>query len=133
MLPANRFAQPIIALQNTLPIEETSIALAILIFFQNFSGAVFLTFAQAIFNNSLKSLIAQDAPGVDVNAVIAAGATGWRSLLSENQVLGVLKAYSVSIDRAFYLAIGTSIATMGFACGMGWVDIRKQKVVEPNA
>ncbi len=107
--------------------------MALLIFCQNFGGAVFLTFAETIFSNSLTSLITRYVPGIDVKAVIDAGATGWRGILSESQVFGVLKAYSDSIDRIFYLAIGTSMGTMMFACGMGWVDIRKKKVVEPNA
>jgi hypothetical protein len=124
--------QPILALQSTLPIDETSIALAILIFFQNFSGAAFLTFAEVIFTNSLKTLIPQDAPGVNAEAVIAAGATGLRGILSDGQISGVLKAYSASIDHTFYLAIGASIGCMTFACGMGWVDIRKKKDVEPT-
>ncbi len=94
---------------------------------------MFLTFAETIFSNSLTTLTAQYVPGVDVSAVIDAGPTGWRSLLSENQGPGVLKAYGESIDRTFYLAIGTSIGAMIFACGMGWVDIREKKVVEPNA
>ena len=94
---------------------------------------MFLVLAQTIFSNSLKTLIPKNAPGVDPEAVIAAGATGLRSILSDNQITGVLKAYSVSLDRTFYLAIGTSIGCMVFACGMRWVDIRKKTDVEANA
>ncbi len=107
--------------------------MAILIFCQNFGGAIFLTFAQTIFDNNLRKLIAKYVPGVDVKVVISAGATGWRSTLSENQVLGVLRAYAGSIDGTFWLALGTSIGTMIFAFAMGWVDIREKKEVEPNA
>jgi hypothetical protein len=125
--------QPLIAIQSLIPAEEQSIAMAILIFCQNFGGAVFLTITETIFGNSLQRLIADYVPGVDVKAVIATGATGWRSILSENQVSGVLRAYAGSIDGAFWLALGTSFGTMAFALGMGWVDIRKKKEVEPNA
>jgi hypothetical protein len=86
---ANEFVQPLIAIQSLISAEEQSIAMAILIFCQNFGGAVFLIIAETIFGNSLRRLIAEYVPGADVKAVIAAGATGWRSILSENQVSGV--------------------------------------------
>lgn len=44
-----------------------------------------------------------------------------------------LRAYAGSIDGAVWLALGTSVGTMGFAFGMGWVGIRKKKTVELNA
>lgn len=106
--------------------------MALLIFSQNFGGAVFLTFSETIFTNSLSTLIPRYAPDVNAGAVIAAGATGWRSLVSKDQIEGILKAYAGSIDRVFYLAAGTSIGTMAFACGMGWVDIRQRKDVDPE-
>jgi hypothetical protein len=130
---SSRVSQPIIALQNTLPASEISIAMAVLIFCQNFGGAIFLAFAEAVFSNSLKKLLTEYVPGVPAETIIAAGATGWRSIVPENQADGVFRAYGVSIDRTFYLAIGTSLGTMVFACCMGWVDIRKKKDIEPNA
>lgn len=106
--------------------------MALLIFSQNFGGAVFLTFAETIFTNSLSKLIPQYAPDVNSGAVIAAGATGWRSLVSKDQIEGVLNAYAGSIGRVFYLAIGTSVGAMMFACGMGWVDIRQMNDANPQ-
>lgn len=107
--------------------------MAILIFCQNFGGAVFLAFAETIFSSGLKSLIVQYVPGVNGKAVIAAGATGWRSILSEDQVSGMLKVYSESITHVFYLTIGTSVAMMLCACGTGWVDISKKPDEDSNA
>ncbi|KAE9376343.1 MFS general substrate transporter [Stipitochalara longipes BDJ] len=89
---------PIIAIQSLLPVEEQSIAIAILIFCQNFGGSVFLICAQTIFDNSLHKLIAQYVPGIDVNTVISAGATGWKSILSEHQIAGILRAYAGTVD-----------------------------------
>jgi hypothetical protein len=122
-----------IAIQSTLPKSDQSIAMALLILFQNFGGSFFLTFAETIFSNSLSSLLSKFVPGVDANTIIAAGATGWRDILSNEQVEGVIKAYTESIDRVFYLAIGTSVGALIFASRMGWVDIRTKKDVEPNA
>ena len=101
--------------------------MAILIFCQNFGGSVFLICAQAIFDNKLHKLIVEYVPGADVSAVISAGAPGWRNILSDQQVSGILRAYAGSIDGTFWLALGTSIGTLLFASGMGWVDIRKNE------
>lgn len=128
----NQSVQQMIIIQSLLPAEEQSIAMAVFIFCQNFGGSLFFAFAQTIFDNRLQKLLAEYIPGVDVKAVIAAGATGWKGILSESQIPGVLKAYAGSIDAAFWLALGTSVGIIVFSFCMGWVDIRKKEHVEPS-
>lgn len=111
-----------------------SIAMALLIFSQNFGGAVFLTIAEAIFTNSLPSRILKHAPGVDVQSIIDAGATGWRDFLTKTQIVGVQQAYGESIGLTFYMAVGTSLGVLIFGSCMGWVDIRvKKDLVEEDS
>ena len=45
--------QPVVAVQNNLPPSQNSVAMALLLFFQLFGGAVFLAVAETIFNKSL--------------------------------------------------------------------------------
>lgn len=103
--------------------------MALVMFSQSFGGAMFLSFADTIFTNSMMSLIPQYAPSVDPKAVIAAGATGFRNLISGNDLANVLVAYSKSADRVFYLAVGAAVGSFIFAWGMGWHDIRKKNNV----
>ena len=103
------------------------ISIAILIFCQNLGGAVSLTAAQSIFGNSLRRLIAQDAPGVNPQRIIEAGARAFRPLVSQEQLPGVLQAYSSSIDRVMYLGIGLGAASFVFAWGLGWKNIKVKK------
>ncbi|KAJ5444181.1 uncharacterized protein N7458_008053 [Penicillium daleae] len=121
------FQTPIIAVQNTLPPSQISIAMSILMFIQTLSGAVFLTFADVIFSTGLKSLIPKYAPGVSAQAVIAAGATGIRDVVSIQDLPGVLKAYAKSVDHVFYLVAAMGVWGLIFSFGMGWKDIRKKK------
>lgn len=100
--------------------------MAMLMFIQTFSGAVFFTFADVIFSSSLKTLIPRDAPNADVAAIIAAGATGMRDVVSAQDLPGVLNAYAGSIDRVFYMAAALSVLCVAFSFGMGWKDIRKK-------
>lgn len=101
--------------------------MAVLMFTQTLSGAVFLTLANVIFDAGLRSLLPKDAPNADAAAIIAAGATGFRSVVSSEDLPGVLTAYAKSVDYVFYLTAGMGVIMFIFAFGMGWKDVRKKK------
>ena len=103
--------------------------MAFLMFAQNFTGALFLSFSDTIFTNSIKTLIPYYAPSVNVQSVIDAGASGFRSLLNGSELAEVLVAYAKSVDRVFYLPTGASICCFIFVWLMGWKDIRKKPEV----
>ncbi|PCH03978.1 Major facilitator superfamily domain, general substrate transporter [Penicillium occitanis (nom. inval.)] len=118
---------PIIAVQNTLKLQQVPTAMAMIMFCQSFFSATFLSFADVIFNNSLRTIIPQQAPDINVKAVIQAGATAFRSVVPASDLQAVLRAYAISIDHVFYLAIGASCAAFLTCWGMGWKDIRKKQ------
>ncbi|KAI1642322.1 putative MFS multidrug transporter [Daldinia loculata] len=120
---------PILAVQNTLPPAQISVAMALLMFSQNFGGALFLSFAETIFSNSLKTLIPEYAPSVNPETIINAGATGFRRTISPAEITHVLVAYSKSIDRVFYMTAGMGVLCFVFSWGTGWKDIRKKNEV----
>ncbi|KAE8153599.1 major facilitator superfamily domain-containing protein [Aspergillus avenaceus] len=120
---------PVIAVQNALPPPQIPIATALVMFSQTLAGALFLSFSDTIFTNSLSTLIPAYAPSVNPRTVIHAGATGFRSYVSEQQLAGVVLAYAKSVDRVFYLTTGTACACFFFSCFMGWKDIRPRKSV----
>ncbi|CAI7662021.1 unnamed protein product [Penicillium glandicola] len=119
---------PLIAVQSTVPVGQISIAVSMLSFSQSLGQALFLTLAQAIFLNSLKSALSAYAPSEDPRAVIAAGAGAIRTAVSKDKLPGVLVAYSQGIDHVFYLATGIAICCFCVAWGMGWKTIRKRQV-----
>lgn len=104
--------------------------MAIVIFWQNMGGAVFLIAANAIFSNSLRKQLEWQVAeiGIDPDVIIGTGASSVRKLGLGAQQLGtVLQAYSDSVDRVMYLGIGVSVAAFGFAWGLGWKDIRVER------
>lgn len=101
--------------------------MSLIIFSQNFGGAILLTFADTIFTNSLKSELPRYAPSVNPEVVIVAGATAIRTVVTKNELAGVLEAYAKSVDHVFYLTVGAAVCCFCFAWGMGWKDIRKKK------
>ncbi|KAL6858331.1 hypothetical protein ACO1O0_005792 [Amphichorda felina] len=120
-------AAPYIAVQNLVPAEQISVAMAIIIFTQNIGAATSLIAANAIFSNTLRRQLQERAGqiGLAPDAIIAAGARSIRDLVSGSRLDAVLAAYSNSIDRVMYLGIGVSVAVLAFAWGLGWKDIRK--------
>ncbi|WPG99119.1 Hypothetical protein R9X50_00193000 [Acrodontium crateriforme] len=118
---------PLVAVQNTIAPAQIPTAMALIMFSQTFFGALFLSFSDTIFTNSLRSLLHQDAPNVDAQAVIKAGAYGFRQIVKPELLSGVLNAYSGSIDRIFYLCASLATGCFFLAWGMGWVDIREKK------
>jgi hypothetical protein len=104
-----------------------STAMAILTFSQTIGAAIFLAVAEVIFSHGLRSTLPQYAPTVDPERVIAAGATGFRGIVSEASLPGVLLAYSKSIGHIFYLVAALSVVQFFFAWGMGWKNVGKPK------
>lgn len=93
---------------------------------------MFLTIAQTVFSNSLKTKIPQYAPGANVDAVLAAGATEFAKVVTPDQVAGVVKAFSVSVDHVFYLVCGAAGGAFICSWAMGWRDIRQKSDREPE-
>ncbi|KAH8897375.1 MFS general substrate transporter [Thozetella sp. PMI_491] len=118
---------PYIAIQSTVSPKQISTAMSFMTFCQYMGGTVAQVAAQAIFNNSMKKMTDQYAPGVDAEAMIQAGARSFRQLVSADQLPNVLVAYCKSINSVMYLGVGLGIASFLFSWGMGWRDIRQGK------
>lgn len=108
-----------------LPPAQIPVATALVMFSQTFAGALFLSFSDTIFTNSLKTLIPEYAPSVDPQTIINAGATGFRSALSAAELANVLIAYAKSLDHVFYLTVGMAGGCFLFSWAMGLKNIKK--------
>lgn len=123
---------PVIAVQAGVAPAIQSIATALLVFGQTFGGSVFISIANAVFNNMLKRELKVEVPHVDVDLIISAGATGIRTVVSAEDLPGVLTAYSLAVDYVFYLATAGAVLMFVFSWGMGWKDIRKKEQKLPS-
>lgn len=112
-----------------LPPVQIPIATALVVFSQTFAGALFLGIPNAIFDNSVKTLISEYAPAVNPQVIINAGATGFRTATQPSELPSVLVAYAKRVDRVFYLTTGVAAGFFLFSLGMGWKDIRKRNQV----
>ncbi|KAK2596074.1 hypothetical protein N8I77_013581 [Diaporthe amygdali] len=119
----------LIAVQTVLQPSQIAVAMAMLTFVQGLGSAIIISVANTIFDDRLVTEISSRAPQVSPEAVIAAGATAFREIVSADDLPGVVKAYAVSFDKTFYLAVAMSALCFFTSCGLGNNDVRvKQKV-----
>ena len=120
--------QGVIAVQTVLTLEETPIGIAVVISMQSLGGAVFVSVGNNILQNILNQVSTErNLPGVDVKAVIAAGATQFRSLVPAESLPALLVAYNYALQRVFIAAIPLSGLAFVFACGLEWRSVRDGK------
>ncbi|AEO64425.1 uncharacterized protein THITE_2110561 [Thermothielavioides terrestris NRRL 8126] len=119
---------PLIAVQASLKPEDVAIGISIVVFAQSLGTSIMLAVSGAIFQTSLESELPKQAPFADAAAIIAAGATHFRDVVSDRDLPGVLAAHSIAIDRAFYLAAGVSGLVVFTSLFLGWVDVREKGV-----
>lgn len=106
--------------------------MAFIIWCQYIGPTIFLTLYNTIFDTSLRSQLREQAPNADAEAIIAAGATGFRSVVDPQDLHDVLKAYTNSLDTVFYLVAAVGAVSWFSAWGMGWKDIREKKETPPD-
>jgi len=124
---------PFIAVQVVLNAKDMPTGNAIAIFFNSLGGAIAISIAQNIFANGLSSNLPKDAPGVDPQVVIKAGAAYLRNVISKEDLPGVLLAYMVGLRQAFVISIAVgAIATL---CGFGveWKSVKGKKIIAAAA
>jgi len=107
--------------------SEIPVGQAFLSFSQLIGAAIFVVVGNTIFSELLESGLAKYAPTVDAQAVIAAGATAFRTAVAPADLPGVLLAYAKAVTAPLYVACAAGALAFFSAWGMGWVDIRKKK------
>ncbi|KAJ4371021.1 hypothetical protein N0V86_008715 [Didymella sp. IMI 355093] len=123
---------PIVAVQNAVAPAQIPVAMAVLIFFQNFSTSVAGVLSNTIFAQTLTRSIPRYAPSVSpVEALKAgSGASAVRDIVPaghEEELEGLLMAYSISLRNIFYFLTGLALLATVASFGMGWKDVRKEE------
>lgn len=120
--------QGVIAVQTVLPLDQIPIGIAAIISMQSLGGAVFVSVGNNILQNILDQASAAKAlPGIDVKAVIAAGATQFRSIVPAGSLPALLVAYNHALQRVFITAIPLSGLAFVVALGLEWKSVRGKK------
>lgn len=120
--------QGVIAVQTVLTLEQIPIGIAAIISMQSLGGAIFVSVGNNILQNILdEASAANNLPGIDVKAVIAAGATQFRSIVPAESLPALLTAYNFALQRVFIAAIPLSGLAFIVALRLEWRSVRVKK------
>ncbi|KAL3457937.1 major facilitator superfamily domain-containing protein [Aspergillus heterothallicus] len=119
--------QPLMAAQASLSPADVPSGTVIIILMQTMGGAIFVSVAQNMFHNKLIANLASGAPQVNSDAVVAAGATMFRTVVPDEMIPAVLQAYSAAITYCFYVAVALSAAAIFGALPMQWLSLKETK------
>ncbi|KAG4434892.1 hypothetical protein IFR05_009622 [Cadophora sp. M221] len=111
------------AVQIVLPLEEVAIGTAAVVAFQSLGGAVFVSVGNTIL---LNTLIAAHIPGVDIQAVIDAGAADFRNQVSPEQLPELLEVYNDALRKVFTAAIPMAGLAVVACCFLEWRNVKDQ-------
>lgn len=122
--------QSSVAAQTILDRKDVPTGASLMMLAQALGGAVFLGIAQTVFGNSLSSHLRADLHGSDAEqmaaAVINAGATGFRKLVSPADLAVILPAYNRAVVDTFYVGVGLACASIIGALAVEWVSVKKR-------
>ncbi|KAJ5577478.1 uncharacterized protein N7459_006442 [Penicillium hispanicum] len=119
------FQQCINALQTVLPLQDIPVGIAIITFSQSLSGALFIAIAQNVFQNRLVASVNENAPTVNPQSVIDAGAANLAQRLPETVLPRVLYAYNIAVTQTFYVSVAAAALSFVGAGLMEWKSMRR--------
>ncbi|KAL2127187.1 hypothetical protein VTI74DRAFT_11196 [Chaetomium olivicolor] len=95
---------PVLAVQLAVPPPDIPIALSFVTFVSSLGTALILACAGLIFNTYFGCALSNRGMGDDIGAIMAAGATRFRDIISEDKISGVVLAYVSGIKQVFFFA-----------------------------
>ncbi|KAJ5806375.1 MFS transporter [Penicillium pulvis] len=104
--------------------SDMPMATSILTFTQILASAIILPVGQAVFQNQLVTNFESMLPDANTALVVASGATGFRLILSADQLSLGMRAYNKTLCQTFYVAVATSsMSIVGPIC-MEWLSLK---------
>lgn len=118
--------QGFIAVQADLNIEQIPIATAAVTCFQSLGGATFMSIGNSILHNELiKASDANELPGIDIVAVIAAGATKFRDTIPAASLPAMVRVYNSALQKVFVAAIPLAGLAFVSALALEWKSVKQ--------
>ena len=119
--------QGYVAAQSVLNAEQITVGSALVSAFQSLGGAISISVGNTIL---LNELYAAALPGVNIEAVVAAGATGFRDSVPQERIPALLDVYNEALRKV--LLIGGVCSGLAFltALGLEWRSVKTEKADE---
>ncbi|EGP91887.1 putative major facilitator superfamily transporter [Zymoseptoria tritici IPO323] len=119
------FHIPFVVVNATLQESDRPTGIGLMMCAELLGGALGVSVAQKIFESRLVAFVGRLAPDVERSTILKTGATELTSLVPEDQVAAVPKAYSDAVTSTFYLSSACAAASIIAASFMEWRNIKK--------
>lgn len=120
--------QALITVQTVLPLRDIPTGTAMSMFFQTFGGALFVSVAQNIFDNTLMKNIIKDAPSVNPAIILHIGATDLKNAIPPHFLGAVQVAYNGALTHTWYIGVAMASFSIFGALAIEWKNIKGKKV-----
>ena len=118
--------QASLAAQAVLSRKDAPIGVALVMFCQQFGGAVFVSVGQSVFTNQLVEGL-NNVAGISPGDVANTGATSIRNVVNTSNLRGVLVAYNGALTKTFTVAVALSCLSIIGALCIEWKNIKPPK------
>lgn len=117
--------QGAMAAQTVLAKQDVPMGVSIIMFMQQFSGAIFVSVAQNVFGAALVANLVATIPGLSPMMIVNTGATNLRGIVADPEELReVLVAYNGALQRVFLVAVVLACLSVFGAAGMQWRSVK---------
>lgn len=117
-----------LAVQTVVESEEISIATSAIVACQSMGGAIFVSVGNTILQNRLiHGGTAGALAKIDIDEVIHAGATRFRSIVPEEVLPSFLGLYNAALQKVFYVAIAAAGMAFLSSLPMEWNSVKDDK------
>ncbi|KAJ7018830.1 major facilitator superfamily domain-containing protein [Mycena alexandri] len=118
--------QPVMAAQAVLDLKDVPTGTALIMFLQMMGGSIFVSVAQAAFENRLVGGIIHEVPTIDPNVILRAGATSLKDAVPPALIDAVLSVYNAALVNAFYVATATACLSAVGTLAIEWKSIKPE-------
>jgi hypothetical protein len=112
------------AVQSVLELEDVPIGVAAVTAFQSLGGAVFVVVGNDVLQRELRRY---SVPGVDIDAVMEAGATQFRSIVEPKLLPALVDAYNTALQKVLIVAAPLAGMALVGAFGLEWRSIMQKE------
>ncbi|PSR90761.1 putative MFS aflatoxin efflux pump [Coniella lustricola] len=117
---------PNLAAQTVLPTIDVPVGTSVMFFAQLLGGAIFTSVGNNVLDNVLLKKLAA-IPGINPEAILGAGATGFLDLIPASAKEAVLMAYNSSLRSAFIVGLAMTCVSVPAALALEWRSTKDKK------
>jgi len=118
--------QASMAAQTCLDKKDVMIGVSVVFFAQCLGGAIWLSIAQTVFNQSLVSHL-QSVANLDPSILVRTGATELKNVVPAQALGAVLEAYNYALTGTFKVAVACAATTIISGLTMEWRSVKEGK------